>query len=109
MAQVVKNKNKTKYDDVEKVLEKNKSKKVVEQPKKKDNKNQKKKENEKKGLWERFMIYCNGVKDEWNIVHWTSKYNLVKYSIAVIVFVLLCAVFFYIIDVVFAAIQALFG
>ena len=109
MAQVVKNKNKTKYDDVEKVLDKKKSKKATESPKKKDNKNQKQDNTEKKGLWERFMIYCHGVKDEWDKVHWTSKYNLVKYSIAVIIFVLLCAIFFYIIDVVFAAIQALFS
>lgn len=109
MAQVVKNKNKTKYDDIDKVLENKKSKKKEEAPKKKDNKKQNKKTNEKKSLWEKFMIYCHGVKEEWKKIHWTKKYNLIKYSIAVIVFVILLAVFFYIIDVVFAAIQALFS
>ena len=109
MAQVVKNKNKTKYDDIDKVLDNNKSKKTVESPKKKNNKNQKQAKNEKKSLWDRFMIYCHGVKEEWKKIHWTKKEDLVKYSIAVIVFVILLAVFFYIITVVFAAIQALLG
>ena len=109
MAQVVKNKNKTKYDDIDKVLENKKSKKVEETPKKKNTKKHKQNKNEKKSLWEKFMIYCHGVKEEWKKIHWTKKYDLVKYSIAVIVFVILLAVFFYIIDVVFAAIQALFS
>jgi len=109
MAQVVKNKNKTKYDDIDKVLDNNKSKKKVESPKKKNNNNKKEVKEEKKSLWTRFMIYCNGFKEEWKKIHWTNKYDLVKFSIAVIVFVLLLGIFFYLIGAIFARIVALFA
>ena len=109
MAQVVKNKNKTKYDDVDKIVDKNKTKKATESSKKKTNKNQRPEKEEKKGLWERFMIYCNGVKEEWKKIHWTKKEDLVKFSIAVIVFVLILAIFFYLIGAIFARIVALFA
>ena len=110
MAQIIKNKNKTKYDDIDKVLDNNKSKKVAGKPKKQNNKNKQTKKNvEEKGLWERFMIYCHGIKEEWKKIHWTKKYDLVKYSIAVIVFVLLLGIFFYIIGAVFARIVTLLG
>ncbi len=109
MAQVVKNKNKTKYDDIDKVLENDKSKKAIEKTKKNDKKKPNKKTNEKRSLWERFMIYCHGVKDEWNKVHWTKKENLIKYSIATICFVIILAIFFYIITFVFSHILSLFG
>ncbi len=109
MAQIVKNNNKTKYDDVDKVLDSNKSKKAAGKPKKQSNNKQTKKETEKKGLWERFMIYCHGIKEEWKKIHWTKKENLVKYSIAVIVFVILLGIFFYIIGAVFARIVTLLG
>ena len=109
MAQVVKNKNKTKYDDIDKILDKGKSKKEVESPKKKEKKKQQNKKNEKKSLWEKFMIYCHGVKEEWKKIHWTKKEDLIKYSIAVIVFVILLSTFFYIISTVFARIVALFA
>lgn len=109
MAQVVKNKNKTKYDDIDKILENEKSTKNVDTPKKKGQKKTKKQKNEKKSLWEKFMIYCHGVKDEWKKIHWTKKEDLIKYSIAVIVFVILLSTFFYIIITIFARIIALFG
>ena len=48
MAQIVKNNNKTKYDDVDKVLDNNKSKKAAAKPKKQSNNKQTKKEIEKK-------------------------------------------------------------
>ena len=109
MAQIVKNTNKTKYDDVDKVLENNKSKKAAGKPKKQNNNKQTKKKEEETGLWERFMIYCHGIKEEWKKIHWTKKYDLVKYSIAVIVFVLLLGIFFWIIGAIFARIVALFA
>ena len=70
----------------------------------------KKKENktEKKSLLTKFRIFCNGVKSEFNKVHWPTKDKMIKYSIAVIVFVIFCAIFFYIIDVLFALFQSLF-
>lgn len=48
MAQIVKNNNKTKYDDVDKVLDSNKSKKAAAKPKKQSNNKQTKKDTEKK-------------------------------------------------------------
>lgn len=67
------------------------------------------KKEEKKGLFTKFRIFCNGVKGEFKKVHWTDKKNMVKYSIATIVFVVFCAGFFYLIDIVFALVQSLFS
>ncbi len=83
---------------------------------KKSNKNTKKEEktvkktnkDEKKSLLTRFRIFCNGVKNEFLKVHWTSKKDMVKYSIAVICFIVFCSLFFYVIYVLFALLQSLF-
>lgn len=66
------------------------------------------KSTEKKGLWTSFRIFCHGVASEFKKVHWPTKTNMVKYSIATIVFVLFFGLFFYAIDVIFALIQSLF-
>lgn len=66
------------------------------------------KNTEKKGLWTSFRIFCHGVASEFKKVHWPTKTNMVKYSIATIVFVLFFGLFFYAIDVIFALIQSLF-
>ena len=79
-------------------------KKVVKTPEKK----KEVKSTEKKGLFTRFRIFCHGVKSEFNKVHWPSKKDMVKYSIATIVFVIFCGLFFYAIDVIFALIKSLF-
>lgn len=65
-------------------------------------------EKESTGLWGKFMNFCHGVKSEAKKVRWTSKKDMVKYSIAVIVFVVFCSLFFYSIDAVFAFVQSLF-
>ena len=70
--------------------------------------NSKQKNIEKKSLWVRFRIFCHGVKSEFEKVHWPTKENLVKYSIATIFFIIFCSLFFYLIDVIFALIQSLF-
>ena len=62
----------------------------------------------KKNLWVRFRIFLHGVRVETKKIHWTSKEQLIKYSIATIVFVVFMALFFYGIDAVFAAVQSLF-
>jgi preprotein translocase SecE subunit len=67
-----------------------------------------KKSTEKKGLWTRFRIFCNGVKSEFNKVHWPKKEDMIKYSIATVFFIIFCGVFFYIIDIIFAFIRSLF-
>ena len=83
---------------------KNKKKEVV----KKTEVDKKKKTTEKKSLWVRFRIFCNGVKGEFNKVHWPSKQDMLKYSIATIFFIIFCGAFFYIIDIIFAFIRSLF-
>ena len=65
--------------------------------------------NSKKSLLDNFRIFCNGVKSEFNKVHWPSKKEMIKYSIATIVFIIFFALFFYIIEVIFALIQTLFN
>ena len=63
---------------------------------------------EKKSLWTRFRIFCHGVKSEATSVHWPSKKEMVKYSIATICFIIFCALFFYAIDIIFALVQSIF-
>ena len=72
-------------------------------------KHQKNSSEEKKSLFTRFRIFCHGVKEEFHRVHWTSKDDMVKYSIATIFFIIFFALFFYLIDVIFALIRSLIG
>ncbi|MCI8461157.1 MAG: preprotein translocase subunit SecE [Bacilli bacterium] len=107
MAEVRKKVMEDKYNTSSiKKSEEKKEKKIVD--KSSVNKNTKKNE-EKKSLFVRFRIFCSGVKSEFKKVHWTSKENMVKYSVASIVFILFCSGFFYLIDVVFALIRSLFN
>ena len=64
---------------------------------------------EKKGLFTRFRIFCNAVKGEFEKVHWTSKKDMLKYSIATIVFIIFFSLFFYGIDIIFAFVKTLFN
>lgn len=119
MAEVRKKTNKEKYDieeikeELEKETKKNTKKKETskkEKDKKNTSKNKSKKtiKKEKKSLWTRFRIFCHGVKSETASVHWTNKKDMVKYSIATIFFIIFCAIFFYIIEILFALIQSIF-
>lgn len=90
-------------------IKKNMKKKETKNVSKVESKKEVKKEVKKKSLWTRFLIFCNGVKSEFNKVHWTSKENMIKYSIATIIFIIFMAGFFYLIDVIFALIQTLLG
>lgn len=67
-----------------------------------------KKVEEKKSLWIKIQLFFHGVKSEFLKVHWPSKENMIKYSIATIFFIIFCSAFFYLIDVIFALIQSLF-
>lgn len=99
--------------EVVKAKERKKIVKIEEESKvKKDSKNTKKKEEkkeEKKNLWEKFMTFWYGVGSEFKKVRWTSKKDMLKYSIATIVFIVFCSLFFYGIDTIFAFIQSLFS
>ena len=77
-------------------------KEVKTTPKKKEVKT-----TEKKGIFTKFRIFCNGVKSEFEKVHWPNKKDMLKYSIATIVFVIFCGLFFYAIDIIFAFIKSL--
>ena len=94
MAEKEKNKS-TKNNSVEK-----KNKKAVNSTKNKDAK-------AKQSCWVRFRIFCHGVKRETSKVHWPSKKDMVKYSIATILFIIFCSLFFYLIEIIFALIQSL--
>lgn len=103
MAEIVKAKkrqNLVNYEEKEEKVEKKSTKKS---PKK-----EKKAEESKKSVWQHIMIFFNGVKSETKKVRWTSKTDMVKYSVATIVFILFCSLFFYGIDTIFALIQSLF-
>lgn len=87
--------------------------------KNKQSKNSKKKENhkdtlvkssseEKKSLWVRFRIFCHGVKSETKKVHWPTKKDMLKYSVATVLVIVFCSLFFYVIDIIFALVQSLF-
>ena len=105
MAEVQKKKVEDKYNtsSIKKSEEKN-AKKV-----KKNVSEKKEEKGNKKNIFVRFRIFCNGVKSEFKKVHWTSKEDMVKYSISTILFIIFCSLFFYLIDIVFALIRSLFA
>lgn len=77
----------------------NKKKKIVKK-KVKSKKGGKTKKNTKK------VSFFKEVKSEVAKVKWPSKKDMVKYSIATIVFVVFFAVFFYLIDLIIALLKA---
>lgn len=88
-----------------KIKVKEKSKSV-----KNENKNVKRKEllnNE--GFFAKIRIFFNGVKSEFKKVHWASKSDMLKYSIATIFFIIFCSLFFYLVEVIFALVQSIFS
>ncbi len=107
MAEVRKKQKVEKYNIDEMIDKKEKKKKQTKKEKQPEKKKETKKE--KKGLWASFMTFCHGVKSEFQKVHWPNKENMIKYSIAVIIFIILCSLFFYVIDILFAAILAMFS
>ena len=97
-------KNATKSKTVE---EKKKSTKVVEKKEKevKEKKSKKKSKKEKKKRFNIFKAIFNffkGVKDEMSKVVWPTRRDMVKYSIATIIFVVVFALYFYGIEVFMA-------
>lgn len=70
-----------------------------------------KKENTKKvkkqGIFKRFGNWCKSVVKEVSKVKWPSKKEMLKYSIATIVFVIFFALFFYAIELLMAFLKSL--
>lgn len=86
----------------------NSTKKEEKLGKEKKTDNKKEPAKEKKSLWTKFRIFCHGVKTEASKVHWPSKKDMVKYSVATVIFIIFCSLFFYLIEVIFALIQSIF-
>ena len=110
MAEVRKKEKNEKYDIDELAVKKKKKeepKKVEKKDTKKKSKTKTKTKEEKKNLWVRFRIFCHGVKSEFTKVHWPSKKDMIRYSMASIFFMVFCGVFFYLINVIFAFVQTL--
>lgn len=110
MAEVRKKKKVEKYDISEIVENNNEKSKKVKKTNSKTNtkpKKEERKEEKKKSLWVRFRIFCHGVVSEFKKVKWPTKNEMIKYSIATIVFVVFLSLFFYIIDILFALVQTL--
>ena len=112
MAEVRKKEKVKKYDiDELSVKKEEKKKKSSNNKSKNNNKNNATNKSvaaDKKSLWVRFRIFCHGVKTEFKKVHWPNKKDMVRYSIATIFFVIFLALFFYLIDVIFALVQLMF-
>lgn len=109
MAEVRKRKDIENYKIDDTQFHKNeKSKQNKDKQKKEKNDNSVKVSLEKKSLWVRFRIFCHGVKSEAKKVHWPTKKDMVKYSIATVLFIVFCSLFFYVIDIIFALIQSIF-
>ena len=54
----------------------------------------------------KIVDYFKGVKKEISRIKWTSKKDLLKYSVASIVFVIFFGVFFYVIDLLVAVLRS---
>ncbi len=106
MAEVRKRKEVENYKIDETQFHKNDKKDKVKEKKKEPK--QANNTQEKKSAWVRFRIFCHGVKSEAKKVHWPTKKDMVKYSVATVVFIIFCSLFFYAIDVIFALIQSIF-
>ena len=78
-----------------------KSKKVVKKDKKKETKAK------KVGVLKSVINFFKGVKSEMGKVTWPSKKNMVKYTIASLVFIIFFALFFYGIEVVMAWLKSI--
>ena len=84
-----------------------KNKQDKESTKKKTTKKDTKGKNKKNGKKKSCIIgFFKEVKSEVSKVKWPSKKDMIKYSIATIVFVVFFALFFYLIDLIIALLKA---
>ena len=93
-----------------KVKEKtSKTKKIEKSTSKKNNKKEMNNKKENYNIIDRIRMFFSGVKSEFLKVHWTSKKDMLKYSIATICFIIFCSLFFYIIYILFALVRSIIG
>ena len=84
-------------------------KESLKEASKKENKkaSSKEKKKEKGNIFTKIANFFSGVKTEFKRVKWPSRKDMVKYSIATIIFIVSCSLFFYLIDVILAALHSL--
>lgn len=61
----------------------------------------------KPGLFKRIILWFKNVKKEVSQVTWPSKKDLIKYSIATVVFVIFFSTYFYLISILMAFLKSL--
>ncbi|MEG1494977.1 MAG: preprotein translocase subunit SecE [Bacilli bacterium] len=85
----------------------NKKEKEIKTSKVEDKANSKKKpaKKAKAGIFTRISMFFKETIKEVSKVKWPSRKDMVKYSVATIVFVLFFAVFFYLIDIIVALVK----
>ena len=86
-------KSKELLKEMDKVVEKTKKENKKDKKESKDKKEDNKQPVKKESWW-------HGVKSEFKKVRWPNKKEMLKYSIATIVFILFFAAFFYLIELV---------
>ena len=70
-------------------------------------KKQTKKKEAKESFFSKIANFFRGVKTEGKRIKWPTKKDMLKYSVATIVFIVFCAAFFYVIDVILALLHTL--
>lgn len=92
----------------EKELIKKEDKKVVVKKDDKKNKTKKKtNKKEKQNIFKRLWNFFGDVKKEMKKVHFPNKKEMIKYSLATLEFIVFFALFFYLIEIIFAFIRSL--
>lgn len=66
-----------------------------------------KKKIEKESLFTKLKNFINGVKTEGKRVKWPNRKDMIKYSLATIIFIVGCSLFFYAIDIIMAFLHTL--
>ena len=100
---MVKEKKVVKKETTEKVEKKEKVTKVVKEEKK----STKKVDNKKKETKKANDSYKTTLRAEFNKIKWPTKKEMVKNSISVIVFIIFCAIFFWVIQFIMAGLMKL--
>lgn len=90
----------TKKETVKKVSKK--ELKSKETSKEKDTKVKEKKKN----IFSRILGYFKGVKKEISRIRWTKGKEMLKYSVAAVLFILFFCVYFYVIDLLVALLRS---
>ena len=70
-------------------------------------KKQTKKKEAKESFFSKIANFFRGVKTEGKRIKWPTKKDMLKYSVATIFFIVFCAAFFYVIDVILAPMHTL--